>query len=682
MYRQKQLADPLIDLKLFRVPAFSASLAVYTLGILVLFGAFLFIFQYLQLVAGLSPFRAGLWTLPSFGAFMLGSMLAPAIVRRVPHAYVMAAGLAIAAAGFAVMTQVEVDSGLAVLVAATVIFSLGLAPLFTLANDLIIGTAPPERAGAASAISETGAELGGALSIALIGTLGTAVYRSQVEDGIPARVPPEAAETARDTLGGAVAVSEELPDASRDRTPRRGSGGVHARPPGRGLRECRHRGSDCRGRGDLDAERAAGNRPRRACADGRAPGSAACHRARVVLTTRSQTAAITRACAAASCLSLALALAAATVVSAGSAGAGPAPGKPAEPMPVASLEPEKTNELWRRLVASPRPVQLQADCRPLRGVFYAATDFLRLATKLAATPSPCAEYYISVPPLVSDKTLPRPNAAPRIRALGPNFHAMAEIHFATWTRWVASTGSSWHTAGVTARQRMAAVGFDVAQGDTWVFNELTTAVRRGTGSARANVREFLRGLYEGDGTRPTRGAVFVIGFGQRSTDVSLYQTNLQNWLADSAFWTDMNTYVSDWTQEAYGDVRSWAVPGVPTSVRRESLNDYLQHKLVLAGAGPVGDRDRALLSPGDLQPARERGLGAGHRLWLDDGSGAADGRVRLRAGSRPSPLQRDDRAVSRSLGIRVGAEERSRHPGRRVRRADRRDPRPARGGGA
>jgi DHA2 family multidrug resistance protein-like MFS transporter len=211
VHRQKKLADPLIDLKLFRVPAFSASLAVYTLGILVLFGAFLYIFQYLQLVAGLSPFRAGLWTLPSFVAFMVGSMLAPVIVRRAPHAYVMAAGLAIAAAGFAVMTQVEVDSGLAVLVTATVIFSLGLGPLFTLANDLIIGTAPPERAGAASAISETGAELGGALSIALIGTLGTAVYRSQVVDGIPAGVPTEAAETARDTLGGAVAVSEELP---------------------------------------------------------------------------------------------------------------------------------------------------------------------------------------------------------------------------------------------------------------------------------------------------------------------------------------------------------------------------------------------------------------------------------------------------------------------------------------
>jgi MFS transporter, DHA2 family, multidrug resistance protein len=209
--RQTRLADPLIDLRLFRIHAFSASLAVYALGILVLFGAFLFIFQYLQLVADLSPFRAGLWTLPSFGSFILGSMLAPAIVRRVAPAYVMAAGLAVGAVGFALLTQVEADSGLAVLVTASVIFSLGLAPLFTLTNDLILGSAPPERAGAASAISETGAELGGALSIAVLGTLGTAVYRTQVDDGIPAGVTPDQLETARDTLGGAVAVSEELP---------------------------------------------------------------------------------------------------------------------------------------------------------------------------------------------------------------------------------------------------------------------------------------------------------------------------------------------------------------------------------------------------------------------------------------------------------------------------------------
>jgi hypothetical protein len=133
---------------------------------------------------------------------------------------------------------------------------------------------------------------------------------------------------------------------------------------------------------------------------------------------------------------------------------------------------------------------------------------------------------------------------------------------------------------------MAAAGYDLTKGDTWVLNELTSAVRRGTGNARVNIREFLRGLYEGDGTQPARGAVFVIGVGQRTSDVSLYQTNLQNWFADSAFWADMSTYVSDWSQEVYGDVRNYAVPGVPTSVRRDYLNDYLQHELVLAGVGP------------------------------------------------------------------------------------------------
>ena len=255
--------------------------------------------------------------------------------------------------------------------------------------------------------------------------------------------------------------------------------------------------------------------------------------------------------------------------------------------PVASLEPATTDSLWRALVAQqPKPVRAQAACRPLRAVFYAASDWLRLATKLAAAQSPCAEYYVSVPPLVADKTQFRRDQASRIRALGPSFHAMAEIHFTTWSRWVASTGSSWFTAGVTAREHMASAGYDVAQGDTWAVNELSTAVRRGDGNARANIREFVRGLYEGDGSRPTRGDVLIVGFGQRTSDLTAYQSTLQNWFADTAFWTDMATYVSDWSQEVYGDLRAHAVPGEAVADRREYLNDYLQYKLVLANAGP------------------------------------------------------------------------------------------------
>ena len=99
--------------------------------------------------------------------------------------------------------------------------------MFTLATDLIVGSAPPERAGAASAISETGAELGGALGIAILGSIGTAVYRGAMADAVPAGVPPEAAEAARDTLGGAVAVAEQLPDQLGADAARRGPRGVH-----------------------------------------------------------------------------------------------------------------------------------------------------------------------------------------------------------------------------------------------------------------------------------------------------------------------------------------------------------------------------------------------------------------------------------------------------------------------
>jgi hypothetical protein len=290
-----------------------------------------------------------------------------------------------------------------------------------------------------------------------------------------------------------------------------------------------------------------------------------------------------------------LVLALALAVAAGAAGAGSAGAReparvsgatvPAAPVP--SLDPGGTAELWRRLVdRSSFRARATAECRPLRAVFYSATDWLRLATNLAENGSPCAEYYISVPAIVGDRTRLRPNQAWRIRALGPNFHAMAEIHFATWNRWVQSTGSSWYVAGTTARARMADAGYDVAAGDTWALNEVNSGVRKGT-AVRANLREFLRGLYEGDGTRPTRGAAFVIGVGQRTSDVSVYQANLQNWYVDSEFWTDMATYVSDWAQEVYGDVRSYAVPGVPAPDRRDYLNDYLQHGAVLAGAGPT-----------------------------------------------------------------------------------------------
>jgi DHA2 family multidrug resistance protein-like MFS transporter len=210
--RQRRLADPLIDVRLLGNRAFSAALTTNLLSFFVGFGALLFTAQYLQLVLGLSPLEAGLWSLPSSAGFILGSMATPLLVRRAAPVAVMAAGLALATVGFGLLTQLPSSSGLPLLVTGSVIFSLALAPVDTLATDLAVGAAPPERAGAASAITETSAEFGGALGIAILGVIGTAVYRAQMAEAVPAGVPDQAAAAARDTLGGAVAVAGQLPE--------------------------------------------------------------------------------------------------------------------------------------------------------------------------------------------------------------------------------------------------------------------------------------------------------------------------------------------------------------------------------------------------------------------------------------------------------------------------------------
>lgn len=211
IHRQRTLSDPLVDLRLFRARAFSAALATYTIGTFVGFGTLLFVAQYLQLVRGMSPLHAGLWMLPLFAAFIAGSTLAPMIARRVRPGTVLGAGLGVAAIGFVLLARAGVTSGLVALVAGCVVYSLGLAPVFTLTTDMVVGAAPPERAGVASALSETGSELGGALGIAVLGSVGTAVYRGAMAHAIPSGVPLAAGDVARGTLGGAVAIAEQLP---------------------------------------------------------------------------------------------------------------------------------------------------------------------------------------------------------------------------------------------------------------------------------------------------------------------------------------------------------------------------------------------------------------------------------------------------------------------------------------
>jgi len=211
--RQRALAEPLVDLQLLRRPAFAAALAANTLSLFLIFGSFFLIAQYLQLVLGLSPLAAGLWTVPSSLGFIVGSLLAPAVVRRLSPGVTMAYALAIATVGLAILAGLpgRGGSGLAPLVAGSILLALGISPVVTLATDLIVASAPPERAGVASGLSETGTELGGALGIAVLGSIVTAVYRGQLAALVPTNIRPHALAATRSTLAGAVQASDRLP---------------------------------------------------------------------------------------------------------------------------------------------------------------------------------------------------------------------------------------------------------------------------------------------------------------------------------------------------------------------------------------------------------------------------------------------------------------------------------------
>lgn len=210
--RQRRLAHPFVDLQLFRNTSFSVALAVQVAGFFFMFSIFFFVPQYLQLVVGLPPFEAGLWTLPSGIAFIVSSLLVPMLAARLRPERVLISALVVAAVGYAILTQADPAGSVATVVIGSVIFSVGLTPVVTLTTDMVVGAAPAERAGSAAALSETSNELGGTLGIAVLGSIAIAVYR-----GVMASEPAAAfSEAARATLGGAVAAAEALPSSQAE----------------------------------------------------------------------------------------------------------------------------------------------------------------------------------------------------------------------------------------------------------------------------------------------------------------------------------------------------------------------------------------------------------------------------------------------------------------------------------
>ncbi|MFJ4280943.1 MFS transporter [Streptomyces massasporeus] len=208
VHRQRTTTSPLISPQLFRGHGFSPAVVLNLVAAFGMMGSAYFTTQYIQSVLGNSPLEAALWSLlPSVPIGLAAPVGAHLVQRGVPRAYVVCAGFAVSSCGYVLLALAGTDS-LWLLLAACAVLACGIVTVMSQVADLALSSAPVEKAGAASSLLETGTEFGGALSMAFLGSIGTAVYRHEIPDTAPA--------AARETLGGALAVADRLPGRAGD----------------------------------------------------------------------------------------------------------------------------------------------------------------------------------------------------------------------------------------------------------------------------------------------------------------------------------------------------------------------------------------------------------------------------------------------------------------------------------
>ena len=226
--RQLRAEQPMLDMRLFRRATFSGALLVNLLSVVALVGFLYFVAQHLQLIVGLSPMAAGLALLPGLVAMIVAGLVVVPISKRFSPRIVVPAALTLSIGGYVTVALVAGSDSLVAMIAAFVALGIGIGMAETVSNELILSSAPPDKAGAASAVSETAYELGAVLGTSVLGGLLTALYRLNLQ--LPAGIPADAADAARETLAGAVhaadSVGGELGAAIRDAAALAFDGGV------------------------------------------------------------------------------------------------------------------------------------------------------------------------------------------------------------------------------------------------------------------------------------------------------------------------------------------------------------------------------------------------------------------------------------------------------------------------
>jgi predicted MFS family arabinose efflux permease len=197
--RELTTEHPMLDVRLFRLPAFSAASGALALTSFALFGSIFFLTQHMQGVLGYSPLQAGLRLLPVAGGMIVSAPLSAVIARRIGTRFTVAAGMTGVALGLAAMLLADAESGYGPVALSMVLISAGMGTAMAPATESVMSVLPLEKAGVGSAMNDTVRMVGGAVGVAVLGSVLASGYRGGMAD---------APHAAQESLGAALAAGD------------------------------------------------------------------------------------------------------------------------------------------------------------------------------------------------------------------------------------------------------------------------------------------------------------------------------------------------------------------------------------------------------------------------------------------------------------------------------------------
>jgi EmrB/QacA subfamily drug resistance transporter len=202
---------PMLDIRFFENPRFSAASGAITLVFLALFGTLFLLTQYLQSVLGYSTVKAGAVLIPQAAAMMICAPLSSVWVAKLGNKIVVATGLLLVTASLALFATFEVNSSAVHIIAVTVLMGVGMANIMAPCTDSIMGSLPRAKAGVGSAVNDTTRQMGGAIGVAVFGSLMASHFTAHVRDGLAGVASPEIIHAIGDNVGQAVGVAAASP---------------------------------------------------------------------------------------------------------------------------------------------------------------------------------------------------------------------------------------------------------------------------------------------------------------------------------------------------------------------------------------------------------------------------------------------------------------------------------------